>query len=255
MARRFVVTAAFFCCIASGPAANAANQTGRAWLYGAINAVLSDNVSYLLMPGFRLEYAREGGKAKGLYMTELVTGPALTERFGDFAVKLGLWYYYSGYPVRASGAYFNNHSIDLVPTLEYRLGSWTFANRLMLHGTVYADCYKTPSLRRGFSVLLRNLLSAKYALTPTLAVLAGEEPFIGVVKDGEAPERPDGFFPHGWRYNRASLGVEYRFSSTVSLTSTYILEASLKQGGGVAEWGHYGFFSLMWMPRLGQPPS
>jgi hypothetical protein len=230
-------------------AVQAEPQTARMWVYGNATTLLSPHWAMVLMPGVRYELGRTEGTTKGHYMTELFFGPTYIYRWGALSAKFSLWYYYMGYPVFAQDEYYQSQNIEFVPAIEYSRNRWTFTFRNIFHNTVYASVYAADSQRHGYGLVLRNLLQAKYQLAERWGLIIADEPFWGLVENGEAPAHPLGFWAQGFRMNRVYAGVEYR-SQEFSLIPQYIYETTFNDQHELTESGHYLFFTLQYLIKL-----
>jgi hypothetical protein len=202
-----------------------AKQEGRVWIDQNFVLAFTPEWSLTTMPGARVEYARTREGSAGLQFIELFFGPNYTRRWTNFTLKVGLWYYYMGYPGRdrlvetskydgsmtcssipAAGVqettcrtstYNFSHNIEVVPSAEYRFGKWSVYDRVILHNTFYADTYNTPQTlgdgsvlsvddqRWGFGTVLRELLQLRYAVTDKLGVFVSDELFFGIHEDSD----------------------------------------------------------------------
>lgn len=238
------------CLFAPTLAAASTPQTGRVWLYGNFTALVSPNLSLTVLPGVRYELERSGdAEAKRHYLDELFIGPNFSAKFGDLSVKASLWYYYTGYPNRLTDTYESTHNLELVPAVEYKLGRWTFADRVILHNTFYASVYE-PGQRFGYGLVARNLLLAKYAATENVTLLAGVEPFLGVIEDRDAKPHPIGYWQHGLRLNRVYAGFDWKATREFSLSPQYVYETAYDLEGRLAERGHYLFVTASYVAKL-----
>jgi hypothetical protein len=204
-----------------------AKQEGRVWIDQNFLLQFSPEWSWTTMPGMRFEYARSREGAAGLQFLELFFGPNYTHRWTNFTLKVGLWYYYMGYPGRdrlvetsafngtmmcSSGVvedacktstYNFSHNLEIVPSGEYRFGKWSLYDRVILHNTFYADAYSSPAItgdgatlsvndqRWGLGTVLRELLQVRYSVTDRLGVFVSDEVFFGILEDGDTSKIRD----------------------------------------------------------------
>lgn len=229
-------------CAALAPArAAAAPQTGRAWVYLAGNLQLSPSWSLSLVPGFRYELARTDAPAKGHYLDEVFLGPNWSRRFGDFGLKLSLWYYFLGFP-RPSG-YPVAHNLELVPTFDYRIGPLELSYRIIFHNTIYASVYPVGQ-RWGFGTVMRNLVQARLKVGEGVALILGDEPWFALVENAGTDYHSAGWWQRGFRLNRLYAGADFKLASGLSISPQYVFEAAIGADGGATELGHYGFVTL-----------
>lgn len=230
-------------------------RTERLWVYAEATALASPHWALTVMPGYRYELARDPGPTKDHYMNELFVGPTYVHRSGNFTAKLSLWYYYIGYPIRAKDDYVFSHNVELIPKLEWQLGALTLSSRTIFHNTVYATVYARDDWRRGFGLVVREMLQAKWQAFAKVALVLAEEPFFGVIEDAEAPSSGAGYWARGLRLNRIYAGFEWRPWPQLALTPMYVFETT-HQDGHVAEIGHYGFLtaSYAWKAFESTPP-
>jgi hypothetical protein len=203
MKRLTGLTLGIFSLITVGSVAQAADsparQEGRIWAYQNLTLAFSPNWSFTTMPGGRVEFARSKEDRAGFHFAELFMGPNYAYKFGpNLTVKGSLWYYYMGYPgvgrntMPAGGGpascannntytcnsnYNFSHNLEIIPSVEYRMGRWSIYDRVIFHNTFYADAYNkdvpgmdVDTLRWGWGTVLRELLEVRYALTDRLGV-------------------------------------------------------------------------------------
>jgi len=224
--------------------ANAAVPTyRRTWTYLNFNLLISPNWAFTIMPGHRYEFyddTQEDDEGRGNQFYELFVGPVYINKISDnVTFKLPLWYYYMGFPNLGgtrSGRdnnYFYSHNFEFVPIFEVRFGSLMIANRIILHNKFYANnaVYTEEAQRRGWSLLMREMISLTYDVTPSFSLTMGDEVFIGLIEDrgtneirGNAIGEPF-FEQHGFSMNRFYAGFIYKFSPFVSIHPQYILES------------------------------
>ena len=207
-----------------------AKQEGRVWIDQNFVLAFTPEWSLTTMPGARVEYARTREGSAGMQFLELFFGPNYTHRWTNFTLKVGLWYYYMGYPGRdrlvetskydgtttcssmvagvvedncKTSTYNFSHNIEVVPSVEYRFGKWSLYDRMIFHNTFYADTYASPATttdgtilsvndqRWGLGTVLRELLQLRYAVSDKLGVFVSDEVFIGILQDGDTSSIKD----------------------------------------------------------------
>jgi hypothetical protein len=227
------------------PQSGASATTGRIWSYLNLASIISPNWSFVMMPGVRYEFARTDDPAlrpnKEFYFYELLTGPTWTKTWGRLTMKIPLWYYYMGFP--SPDEYFYAHNIEFLPILSYRAGKLGLTSRTIFHNTIYASVYGTPELKKGYSLVIRQLLQLTYSLEKQLSIILADEPFFGVIEDKEAPPSPIGFWPSGFRLNRFYAGFQYRVTPRIAVTPQYVLETAY-DGGINTDTNHYLFVTF-----------
>ncbi|MBI5531907.1 MAG: DUF2490 domain-containing protein [Deltaproteobacteria bacterium] len=224
-------------------------KTARVWTYGNLVTMFSPEWGLFVMPGMRYELSRSEGPEKRHYFDELFVGPLYVRKLGAATLKVGLWYYFMGYPIRAKDDYQWSHNVELVPQIDYRWKDFVFTNRVILHNTFYASVYKPPSQKLGFGMVLREMVQATWWATKDVGILAADEPFIGIAEDSAAPDSAIGYWPRGLRLNRIYGGVSWKIDPSLTLTPQYIYETSYDTRGRVQEVGHYLFTTLSWVVR------
>lgn len=233
-------------------AAEAAPHLGRVWLYGMANAQLSPHWSLTVMPGIRFELARDqqDADAFGHYMDEIFVGPNLHLRFGRLSLMVSLWYYFAGFDILER--YTPTHNLELVPVLNLRLGRVTLTSRTIFHNILYSGVYEGPaSARRGYSLVVRQLLQVGVRVSTRVTLLVASEPFFGLVEDADAKPSILGFWPRGFRIHRAYAGVALRLADGVTLVPQWIYETLLvNNDDGVTHHGHYLFVTVAYRFRL-----
>lgn len=250
-------------------------QEGRIWVDANMLLKLTPNWSWTTMPGVRDEFYRSREGNAGLQFLEFFFGPDYTYKFGDFTFKGSLWYYYMGYPQRGrvkeggscSGApigsttyctslYNASQNIEIVPTLEYRVGRWSIYDRVIFHNTFYADFYNTPytdpnnaastlsvsDQRWGWATVMRELLRVRYAINDKLGVFLSDELFVTLLEDGDTSSmvkkntdgslthtgyNPMGYWKSGLRYNRTYIGIDYVVTPNLIVAPSYMIEIGL----------------------------
>jgi len=232
------------CSLLPGSARADAPHYARIWLYGDLSLKLMPNWSVDLIPGMRFEPSRSSGEHKGHYMTELFVGPSFHTSSGPLSFRLALWYYYTGFPIKDSGGHEYTHSLELVPTVSYRLGPWTLESRTILHNILYASQAAAPE-RWGYALVLRQMLRIGYQVLPWLGLLLAEEPFLGLIPNLNAEASMAGFWPRGLRLNRVYAGVAITPIREVTLIPQYIYETAFGDGTAVVGHGQYLFLTLV----------
>lgn len=225
-------------------------HAGRAWLYLNSTAQLTPEWALTLMPGIRYEFSRTGeAEARQHYLDEVFLGPTWSRGFGDLSLKIGLWYYFIGYPAAQGGGYPVTHNLELVPTVAWRLGEATLSYRAILHNTFYASVYDRGD-RWGFGTVMRNLFQVRYQMTASSAVLLGVEPWFAIVENGGTRYHAAGYWKRGVRLNRVNAGFDMKVVGSLSLSPQYILETTVKNEGGLGEIAHYLCLTLTWSSSL-----
>ncbi len=238
----------FLAALAIGAPARADTPTtGRIWTYGSVTTMFSPEWGLFAMPGFRYELTRSVGPEKRHYFDELFVGPLFIHKDGNLTFRLGLWYYFMGYPIRAKDDFEWSHNLELVPQLDYRWKSLSFTNRVIFHNTFYASVYKSSSDKIGWGTVLRELVQVTWWPHQRLGISAADEPFFGVIEDASAPSNLIGFWPHGLRLNRIYGGIHWRVTPSVSLIPQYVYETSYGTDGNLQEVGHYVFTTVAWV--------
>lgn len=231
----------------------AQSTTARFWGYANITAVFTKNWVFVVMPGVRYEFLRDDGMdspAKKLYFTELLTGPVYTMRHKCLTLKFPLWYYYMGFPVSSADDYFYSHNIEFLPIIEYRSNRLKVTSRTIFHNTVYASIYETDALRNGYGLVVRQLFRADYSVANKVIIIFAEEPFFGVIEDGEAPPHVLGFWPAGFRMNRLYVGCAIQLKPSLTISPQYVFETTYGDDVELTGINHYFHFMLTWMLRF-----
>lgn len=289
--------------IALGTVAQAANQParqeGRIWIDSNLTLLFSPNWSLTTMPGARVELARTREDKAGLHFLEFFFGPNYTYKTQNLTIKGSLWYYYMGYPSEgrntiryfkdsntwqatcdSSGAYcpsnYNfSHNLEIIPTIEYRVGRWSIYDRVIFHNTFYADSYNTAngdtdvgSLRAGWGTVLRELLQVRYALNDRMGVLLADEVFFGIKEDSDtrklkkldgspAGYLPTGYWKNGYRLNRIYAGIDFKVTPTFTVAPMYTLEvmSSPTNGSDVTDVTHTLFMVATYVVKLFDDPK
>jgi len=225
--------------------------TGRFWSYLNLAAPLNPNWAFIMMPGVRYEFARSdpnpANSAREFYFYELLVGPTYTKTWGNFTVKLPVWYYYMGFPTPGDYAY--AHNIEFLPIAGFRSGKVSFTSRTIFHNTVYASVYDTPEQRSGYSLVIRQLLELSYDLHQKITLLVADEPFFGIIKDQEAPPSAIGFWPSGFRLNRFYAGFRYKLTPRFVISPEYVLETVYDEGD-LTDTNHYLFVTFSYILKI-----
>lgn len=241
-AHRVLLPAAAALALALSAAPAGAAETGRLWVYAAGNLQLSPEWTLNLMPGIRYEFERSGGTApKEHYLDEVFVGPTWARRWGDFGLKLSLWYYFLGYP--RSGSYPLSHNLEVIPTVDYQVGALNLSYRIIFHNTFYASVYPGPQ-RWGFGTVMRNLVLLKFRIVPSFSLLLGDEPWFGIVENSGTKYDSAGYWQSGLRLNRLYAGVDWKIWGGLSVSPQYILETTFGPQGQGTDTGHYAFVTL-----------
>ncbi len=241
----------------------------RTWEYFNINLALSPNWAFTIMPGHRYEFyddTQPDNEGRGNQFYELFLGPVYINKLNDnVTFKLPLWYYYMGFPNIPGGAsgrdndYYYSHNFEVVPTFEIKLGSFVLANRIILHNKLYANnaVYTEEAQRRGWSLLMREMVSMMYFLNESIALSIGDEVFIGLIEDrGTNDNRAkigEPFFEqHGFSMNRFYAGILYRFDPTLTIHPQYILESLHNPSDDyeLMKKGHYFYLVVTYTIKL-----
>ncbi|HOM11411.1 MAG TPA: DUF2490 domain-containing protein [Spirochaetota bacterium] len=236
----------------------------RSWTYLDLTALLSPQWSYTLLTSHSYEYERKndpGKEEKKTFFYEVFTGPTYTMRFDNLTVKLPLWYYYQSFPTRAAVSptgkdeHYYSHNIEFLPIIEYKIGNLKLWNRIIFHNKVYSTypSYTTSSLKKGYSLLIREYFRIEYSITDQFAVMIGDEIFQGIIDDEDtkditkAPLTP-GFEYGGFSQNRLYVGFSYKFTPTIILTPMYMYQTQyFKTGNKLTEKDHYLFTTLTFL--------
>ena len=255
-----IVAAGLMMCLWSqGAAAKDTPQEARLWTYAQGIGLLSPNWAVSVMPGIRWEFHDSEGAAGDVVMAELFVGPIFIKRFGPLTLKVPLWYYYMGFPIKKPGKddYWDSHNLELIPILEYRLGRWTFVSRTILHNKLHADnaLFTSKKQRNGYSLLWRQLFRASYSVLPKLDLTLAEEFFVGVVEDGDTKDIAKGepfFEKQGFSMNRVYAGVTVKLAKGMSLTPQYIFETHHDPDNGeeLTKIRHYLFVTWSYAFKL-----
>jgi hypothetical protein len=277
-------------------------QEGRVWYDQNLTLVATPNWSFTVMPGVRFEYARSREDMGGVQFLEFFIGPNYSYKWKDFTFKGSLWYYYMGYPQRGRGvekvvdaplscaspikdstrcapSYNFSHNLEIIPSVEYRWGRWSFYDRMIFHNTFYADVYNNDNpatnagvgvsdQRLGWGTVLRELVQARYALTDRLGVLLADEAFFGIIEDSDtknlkAVNSPDpakdgsgynvlGYWKDGFRQNRVYVGIDYKVTPALTVSPMYMLEIDVDKlsSADVTDMSHNLFIVATYVAKL-----
>ncbi len=304
MKRLSVVAISLFSLIALSGVARAdvpAKQEGRVWYDQNLTLAFTPEWSFTVMPGFRTEFARSREDVAGVQFLELFIGPNFTYKLGNLTLKGSLWYYYMGYPTRGRQAlqastnyttlgctaspsvapngpaptnclstYSFSHNLEIIPAVEYRLGRWSFYDRIIFHNTFYADTYNADiatstlnldvgSQRWGWGTVLREMLQARYALTDRLGILLADEVFFGIAEDSDTSKIPGGagykapgYWKDGFRQNRVYAGIDFKVTPALTVTPMYMLEvdASATSSSDVSDVSHNLFIIATYVAKM-----
>ena len=295
MKRLSVVAISLFSLIALSGVARAdvpAKQEGRVWYDQNLTLAFAPQWSFTVMPGFRTEFARSREDVAGVQFLEFFIGPNFTYKLGNLTLKGSLWYYYMGYPTRGRQAlqastnyttlgcnnaalgtasvctptYNFSHNLEIIPAAEYRVGRWSFYDRIIFHNTFYADAYNTdmPNLsvgsqRAGWGTVLREMLQARYALTDRLGILLADEVFFGIAEDSDTSKiaggggyKVTGYWKDGFRQNRIYLGIDYKVTPALTVTPMYMLEidADRLNSSDVSDVSHNLFIIATYVAKM-----
>lgn len=217
-------------------------DTGRTWECVSLSVKLSPEWSFTVQPGHIYEFSRSNGNIQETVFWELYAGPIYTFKISDFKIKLPLEYYYNGYPVRGK-TYYLAHNIEFMPTVEYKTGDWTFSDRLRFNNRFYSSYYAADSQRKGYSMAVREMLTAEYLLIKDLSASLADEIFIGAIKDPDTTANTKGFLPTGIYQNRMYAGFTFYLTPALAVMPRYILETTYSSGNltGV---NHYAFMQV-----------
>jgi hypothetical protein len=293
--------------IAMGGVAQAADlptkQEARVWYDQNLTLAFTPNWSFTVMPGARFELARTREQMTGVHFLEFFIGPNYTYKSGNLTIKGSLWYYYMGYPLRGRWAedtanpgpgntvctpytddcrkpsYNFSHNLEIIPSVEYRWGRWSFYDRVIFHNTFYADTYNSDQTkafgvdvqtqRYGWGTVLRQLMQVRYALTDRLTALLADEPFFGILEDSDTKKlrkldangnptnvqsgyKPTGYWKNGFRLNRVYLGIDYKVTPALSVTPMYMLETSMNptDSSDMTDIAHNAFIIVTYVAKL-----
>ncbi len=260
MLKRYIFLVLFFFIICTSVNVFAVPVAYRSWTYLDLTALLSPEWSWTLLSSHSYEFDRNNDPKsdveKKTFFYEVFTGPTYTMKFGNLTVKLPLWYYYQGFPIRSAvnpsdhDKYFYSHNIEFMPTLEYKIGNFKFWNRVIFHNKVYSSLYDSSSKNKGYSLLIREYFRVEYNVTDQFAVMIGDEIFQGIIEDDDtkditpSPVSP-GFEYGGFTQNRLYIGFSYKFTPTIIITPMYMYQTQYFDAGNeLTEKDHYLFTTL-----------
>jgi hypothetical protein len=305
MKRLSVVAISIFSLVALSGVARAdqpARQEGRVWYDQNLTLAFTPEWSFTVMPGVRTEFARSREDLAGVQFLEFFIGPNYTYRMGNLTLKGSIWYYYMGYPQRGrmqektpyaplvcsnnplagvycASTYNFSHNLEIIPAAEYRLGRWSFYDRVIFHNTFYADIYNNtnPATNAGLSVnderygwgtVLRELAQVRYALTDRLGVLLADEVFFGIIEDSDTKKLSAindagkaaagagynvlGYWKDGFRQNRVYLGIDYKVTPALTVTPMYMLEVDVDRlnSSDVTDMSHNLFIIVTYVAKM-----
>jgi len=260
-------------------------QEGRIWYDQNLTLAFTPNWSLTVMPGVRMEYARSREGIQGFQFIEFFFGPNYTYKWKNFTFKGSLWYYYMGFPQRGRWredpthpgtsacnptdcvpTYNFSHNLEIIPSVEYRWGRWSFYNRMIFHNTFYADVYSAalPNLdvgtqRAGWGTVLRELVQARYALTDRLGVFVSDEPFFGIAEDSDTSKiaggkgyHPLGYWKNGFRLNRTYMGVDFKVTPALTVSPMYMIELGMDKldSGDLTDVTHTLFVVVTYVAKM-----
>jgi hypothetical protein len=233
--------------------------SGKGWLALNLTTAITPEWSFTIMPWYRFEYFRSDDDPLNIFLYELFIGPNYAKRFNDFTLKCSLWYYYSLFDMTRGPqeSTLSAHNIDLVPSIDYRIGKLTLSDRVIFHVKFFADnkWYTTSEDKWGNSVLLRNMVTANYGITDRFSVLIGDEVFIGIKEDKGTKGKPQGeplYEKNGFSKNRVHLGCAYKLDPSLSISPQYIFETDydLYNNHKLKLISHYIFVGLNYSLKL-----
>ncbi len=266
-----------FCFITTNLMADDPKKAYRSWEYLNLPVVLSPNWTYNILLSHAYEYKRENDPAKldeekKTYFHEVFTGPMYTIKSGDFTLRLPLWYYYQGFPVKQASnstypnAYYYSHNVEFLPIVEYKIGNFKIWNRVIFHNKFYSSYYeKDKRLKdsgkdqdgKGYSLLLREYLRFEYNVTESFRLLIGDEIFYGTIEDKDTkditPDRlggPGGFELKGFSQNRLYAGFGYNFTKEFSIEPLYMYQRAYTNKENkkeLVEEDHYLFITFTYV--------
>lgn len=234
--------------------------TGRTWEYVNFTALLSPNWAFVVMPGHRYEYYRHDGESLGTFMYELFAGPVYIKKFDKLTFKLPVWYYYMGFDLKKTPLddYLYSHNIEVLPIVEYKIGKATLINRVIFHNKVYAhnDYYERAKDKKGYSLLIRELVRLNYQITDTVGFTVADEMFFGAIEDGGTKDSRligEPFYAKkGFTKNRFYTGFNFKLAPMISLSTQYIYETNYNPNHDhkLIDRNHYAFLTLNYVMKL-----
>lgn len=241
--------------------------TGRTWEYVNFTALLSPSWAFVVMPGHRYEYYRHDGMSYGTFMYELFVGPVYIKKFDKLTFKLPVWYYYMGFDLKESALddYLYSHNIEVLPIFEYKVGKATLISRTIFHNKVYANnkFYDEAKDKKGYSLLLRELIRINYPITDSIVFTIADEIFYGLIEDDGTNDADDNAGPfklvgepfyaqESFNKNRFYTGFVFKFTPFVSLSTQYIYETNyiVDDDYKLKDRNHYAFFTLNYVMKL-----
>jgi len=253
--------------------ANAAEKpyTGRTWEYVNVTLLLSPNWAFMVMPGHRFEFYRGAdpkSDAKETFLWEFFAGPIYIQKFESFTFKLPLWYYYMSFPWDGDDKKPKDsddgrrwsHNIEVVPIFEFNVDALKVTSRTIFHNKVYAknELYTTANQRKGYSLLIRQMLMLEYALNPMFSLLLGDEIFVGVKEDGGTKNLSEvkigePFYERkGFSENRLHAGFNVKFNPALSLSPQYVYDTTYlpESGYRLTSRNHYIMLTLNYVLKL-----
>ena len=232
--------------------------SNRTWNYASLNLALKEDLSWMVLGGFRYEFSSElNGESldeKEMYFYEFFTGPMFHSKLGKFKLIVPVWYYYMGFPMNSIDKYTYSHNLEILPILVYKRDNLIFYNRLIFHNTLYSSFYKEvmgeEDLQSGYSLLLRWKCMLQYIISPSVILEIATEPFYGVIEDDEkVPVTGPGFSEQGLDMVRIYTGFIYNFSKATALETNYVFETSYAEDPStgdkeLTQVAHYIFLTL-----------
>jgi hypothetical protein len=173
-------------------------------------------------------------------------------------------------PSNCLSTYSFSHNLEIIPAVEYRLGRWSFYDRIIFHNTFYADTYNADiatstlnldvgSQRWGWGTVLREMLQARYALTDRLGILLADELFFGIAEDSDTSKIaggkgyiPSGYWKNGFRYNRTYVGIDFKVTPALTVAPMYFLEVGVSpvDSGDVTDMAHNLFVVVTYVAKM-----
>jgi len=227
--------------------------SGATWTYLNLVTVINPNWSIVIMPGHRYEFSNDAPgvagasnnfkKPRETFLFEIFAGPTYNQKINDrLTFKCSLWYYFMGFPNHSISPEtkmedLHSHNFEVIPQVDYKIGSLTLTNRILLHNKFYAkNAYFTTSEQRwGFSTLMRELIGFSYAVTDRVSLLLSNEWFFGAIEDSDTKDMMVGtkhlqgepFFEVGsFNCNRLYTGFSVKILPELSLTPQYLWETT-----------------------------